>query len=499
MNKKLFFVLLSLFLCCSFAGAQSGTKSDLQLQAEGEDAKGDVATARYLYIRSYEDYVGKGQLQQGVECATKATALYYKENFYKEAFDLLRRVDQTIEAKAQGTDKDALHYMTTKERLQMYMKMRRTASALEQLNNMERRAEAAKNDSLNNDLLYNKAIYYYSFGQNQKGNEVFKEMSDKLTAVGDYDKVDQVYQTLIANGRKSNSANMVAQSYSNYIVWKDSVTALKTAAEIEALNKRIADDAAIIADKDSSLSSRQFIIIGLIVLAVALAAALLLGGIVLLRFIATTRNQKKTIKELKENNALKAKFISNISAQLDPSLQKLDGKIPEVKALKDFSEHIQTLAQLDTSSDEVEMEEVQVQPYCEALIEEIRGKVKDNVELIVKVPKMSAMINKEYVSHILRHLLNNAAAYTPEGGHITLEFKKRSAHTQQFLVLDTGSGIPEEKREDVFKPFLEIKDLSKGDGLGLPICKQMAQKMNGDLGIDASFTKGTRFVLDLKA
>ena len=49
----------------------------------------------------------------------------------------------------------------------------------------------------------------------------------------------------------------------------------------------------------------------------------------------------------------------------------------------------------------------------------------------------------------------------------------------------------------MFKPFLEIHDLTEGDGLGLPICKQMALKMNGDLEIDPQFTKGTRFILDL--
>ena len=40
-------------------------------------------------------------------------------------------------------------------------------------------------------------------------------------------------------------------------------------------------------------------------------------------------------------------------------------------------------------------------------------------------------------------------------------------------------------------------DLTQGDGLGLPICKQMALKMNGDLTISEEFTKGTRFVLEL--
>lgn len=112
---------------------------------------------------------------------------------------------------------------------------------------------------------------------------------------------------------------------------------------------------------------------------------------------------------------------------------------------------------------------------------------------------MNVDINKEYVSHILLHLLNNAAEYTPEGGSIWLDFKKRSPHTYQFLVSDTGKGIPEEQREDIFKPFREVRDLTTGDGLGLPICKQMALKMKGDLDIDPSFTKGTRFVLELHA
>ena len=101
------------------------------------------------------------------------------------------------------------------------------------------------------------------------------------------------------------------------------------------------------------------------------------------------------------------------------------------------------------------------------------------------------------MSHILLHLLRNAAEYTPEGGTIKLDYKKRGAHAHQFLVTDTGCGIPEELHEDVFKPFREIKDLTTGDGLGLPTCKQMALKMNGDLEIDPQYTKGTRFMLDL--
>ena len=250
---------------------------------------------------------------------------------------------------------------------------------------------------------------------------------------------------------------------------------------------------------DSTLSSRQMLIIGLCVLSAILAAVLAVGAIVLMRFIFLTRKQKKTIKMANENNALKAKFISNISAQLLPALQKLDRNIPEVKALADFSSHIQTLSSLECAAGQpVEMEDTQMSTFCEDLIEQVRGKVRSGVTLSVDAPKLKAPINKEYVSHILLHLLRNAATYTPEGGYISLDFKKRGVHKNQFHVSNTGTPIPAERREDVFKPFLEVKDLTKGDGLGLPICKQMAVNMNGDLTIDPAFTKGIRFVLDLQ-
>ncbi len=494
MNKKVTILLLSLTLGCSSISAQDAQKSELQKSAETAQT---IPAARHNYIRAYEDYVGKGQMQQAVECGAIAASLYSKDGLHKEAFELLRNIDQTINNKSKGANASALHYLVTKERMQMYMKFRKPDSAKEQLNVMENQANASNDEKVKNDLLYQKAIYFYSFGLNAQGDAVFKEMANKLTASKEYDKVDEVYKTLIANGRKSNNAGMVAQSYSNYLAWKDSTNALKHADEIAGLKKQIEDNEASIAEKDSSLTTRWVIIVGLMILAGALAAALVVGAVILLRFILQTRKQKKIINLEKDNNALKAKFISNISAQLDPTLQKLDSSKPEVKALMDFSQHIQTLSELENSTDEIALEETQIPSFCEGLMDQIRDKVKREVTLKVNAPKMTVDMNKEYVSHILLHLLTNAAEYTPEGGTIWLEYKKRSAHTHQFLVSDTGCGISEEKRENIFKPFLEIRDLTKGDGLGLPICKQMAMKMNGDLEIDPEFTKGTRFVLEL--
>jgi len=419
---------------------------------------------------------------------------------YKEAFERLRGIEQSIQAndKLDAGGKAAARYRASLIRMNMYMKMRRSESALEHLEKMERFANASDNEKVKNDLLYNKAIYYYTFGQTSKGNEVFKEMATKLTASKEYDKVDAAYKMLIEGGKKSGSANMVAQAYSGYVAWKDSAAALKLADVSGALKEQIKAGENEIAEKDGKLATRQGIIIALCVLTVVLVAVLVIGALFVLRLLALTRKQKKTIRLLGENIALKAKFTSNISAQMTPALRKLNTQQPEVKALLDFSEHIQTLSQLESGMGEpVEKEEISLPTFCDELMNQVRGKERNGVVLNVEAPKMSATFNKEYVSHILLHLLNNAVVYTPEGGHIRLEFKKRSVHKFQFLVSNTGSQIPEEKREDVFKPFLEVRNLTEGDGLGLPICQQMAIRMNSDLSIDPEFTKGTRFVLSI--
>ena len=444
-------------------------------------------------------YAQGGDLKQTVDEGVNKVQSYYNGGMYKEAFEKLRSIEGIIAASGKSQQEKATgYYKTARERFNMYMKMRRAASAQDHLNSMEVHANNSGDEALKNDYLYNKTIYHYTFGQNDKGNETFKVMAAKLTAQKEYKKVDEVYKTLIANGRRSGSANLVAQSYANYMAWKDSVSVIKHADEIKALKQQIADNEAAIADRDSSITSRTVIIVALGILAAVLAAALLLGAVILLRFIATTRKQKKTINLQKDNIALKAKFISNMSAQLDPTLHKLDPKQPEVKALMDFSQHIATLSRLESAEqEEIETEEVQVDSFCEGLAASIRENVKPGGAVKVNAPKMSIRMNKEYVSHILQHLLKNAAEYTPDGGHISLDFNRRGAHKNQFLVTNTGSVIPEEERDDLFKPFSKIHDLTKGDGLGLPICHQMAQNMKSDLYIDSEYVKGTRFVLDI--
>jgi signal transduction histidine kinase len=68
-------------------------------------------------------------------------------------------------------------------------------------------------------------------------------------------------------------------------------------------------------------------------------------------------------------------------------------------------------------------------------------------------------------------------------------------------VADTGVGIAPEKHEAIFEPFIQLKeslsDRESGVGLGLAISRDLARAMNGDLTVESSEGKGSRFTLSL--
>lgn len=499
---KQFAFILSLVLCLSTVTfAQSTSRADeLMQQAQTNLKQKEYIKARYLFLQAYNAFSSQEKYDKAVECGVNASALYHRENYYKEAFELLRGAELLVTGGEQKSGKAMpdLRFRINKERLQMYINLKNPARAKEQLTKLEETAKAARNDSLNNDLLYTQANYYYTFGMNSQGDAYINRLIGQYKEQKNYTKVDESYKTLIDIARKANNAGLVARTYDKYILWTDSVKALTAQDELNVLKRKYDESLQTIEEKDSSLSAKQYIIIGLCILAGLLAAVLVLAGIVLLRFVLLTRKQKKAIQIANEHNELKTQFIQNISAQMEPTLNTLDGTQPGVRALKGFAEHIQELSDLEnTLSEAYEMREININTFCESVMDKIKSGLKPDITTAVNAPKLSVKTNPEQLERILLHLLNNAAEFTPEGGKIWLDFKKRGAHTHQFIISDTGTGIAEEEQADLFKPFTKVKDLTEGDGLGLPICSLIATKMNGSLTLDSSYTKGCRFVLEL--
>lgn len=501
MKRIITILSLALFCLCTQTHAQNRA-DELMKQAQESLAKKEYIKARYLFLQAYNSFVSQEKYAPAVECGVNASALYHRENYYKEAFELLRSAEQLVSSGEQKLKKSLpdLRFRINKERLQMYIDIKNPARAKEQLNKLAETAKAAGNDSLSNDFLYTQANYYYTFGMNTQGDSAFRKLIERYKQQKNYAKVDECYKKLIDIARKANNATLVARTYDKYIVWADSVKALAAQDKLNVLKNKYDGSLATIQEKDDSLSAKQYIIIGLCILTAVLAAALVIGAIVLLRFVMLTRKQKKAIDTANEHNELKSRFIRNISAQMEPTLDTLDPELPGVQALRTFSSHIQELSELEnTLSEPYEVQEKNISAFCESIMDKIRNKVQEDVSLTVNAPKLNVKISPEHLERILLHLLENSAEYTPAGGKIWLDFKKRGAHTHQFIISDTGCGIPEAQRENIFKPFTEIKNLTQGDGLGLPICSLIATKMNGSLTLDSSYTKGARFILELHA
>ena len=69
------------------------------------------------------------------------------------------------------------------------------------------------------------------------------------------------------------------------------------------------------------------------------------------------------------------------------------------------------------------------------------------------------------------------------------------------MVRDTGTGIPADKLEAIFEPFVQVnRDYSskhQGTGLGLSISRDLARRMDGDLTVESTYGEGAKFVLSL--
>ncbi|MDE5968886.1 MAG: sensor histidine kinase [Muribaculaceae bacterium] len=496
---KRIFTLLIIALLATTAFAQSQAQSYVS-QADQALAANEYPKARYLYLQAYKSFAKEGKVDQAVPAAVNVASLYHRENYYKEAFDILNSADALLTSIEDESSKKmpALHYPLARERQKIYLKLRKSDKAGEQLARMKSWADQAADSTLTIDLLSASAQQYYMFGQTEKGDAAVNSLIALYENRSDYDKADQCYKDLIDIASRSGNARLISRTYEKYLAWSDSVALVKADARVASLQQQLDQANSDIADRDSSLTAKTALIIGLCVLAAILAAVLVIGAIILLRYIALSRRQKKQIDTARAHNELKTKFISNISAQMEPTLNTLPADMPAVKALRGFTGHIQELSDLEASlSDIYPTESVDITKYCQSLGDDVKTKVKPDVKVIVDAPKMNAPLSEEPLTRVLNHLLNNAAIHTPAGGKISLEAKKRGPHNIQFIITNSGESIDPEKQAELFKPFTTVRDLTKGDGLGLPICALLTTKMNGNLRIDETYTNGTRFIVEL--
>ncbi len=128
-----------------------------------------------------------------------------------------------------------------------------------------------------------------------------------------------------------------------------------------------------------------------------------------------------------------------------------------------------------------------------------KGNLEFKLELEKPEEEILIRTDKTKIEQILTNLVENAAKYTQKG-HVIMGYKFFRDYLRIY-VADTGPGIPFEYRKYIFRSFAKMEDsdveFKSGAGLGLAICKGLADFIGANIHFNTEESKGTRFFLDL--
>ena len=119
----------------------------------------------------------------------------------------------------------------------------------------------------------------------------------------------------------------------------------------------------------------------------------------------------------------------------------------------------------------------------------------DKIKLDVDVKdNLKFKTDPTFVKRSITNLVNNAVQAMPDGGELGLTAQKKD-ECIVICVSDTGQGIPEHVKANLFKALTTTK--SKGQGLGLAVVKRLIEALNGNVSFESVAGKGTKFIIEL--
>lgn len=235
----------------------------------------------------------------------------------------------------------------------------------------------------------------------------------------------------------------------------------------------------------------------------------------------SAREQAEVARKQAENaNRLKSLFLQNMSHEIRTPLNAIVGFTEVLNSDEDLGlteeerkemlELINTntellttlvndildLSKLESDTYTLSLSPVSITELCHATLASVAHRISPGVELRIDEPSNAneLILNTDIarLQQILTNLLTNACKYTEEGS-ITLAYRHDKIEWE-FSVTDTGCGIPPEKAETIFERFEKLDSFKQGTGLGLNICRRIAELVGGRVYLDTSYTGGARFV-----
>jgi signal transduction histidine kinase/ABC-type sugar transport system substrate-binding protein len=234
--------------------------------------------------------------------------------------------------------------------------------------------------------------------------------------------------------------------------------------------------------------------------------------------------QVRLAEEMRALDQLKSRFLANMSHELrtplnsilnftefvssgvfGPINERQTGALTKVMNSGDhllsLINDILDLTKIEAGMMELFVEEVDLNALMNDVLAMGQGLLLDKpVRLVTDIQENLPLIigDRRRIRQILLNLISNAVKFTTEGSiTVTLHVDDNKA---QFSVQDTGPGIAPEDQSLIFEPFRQTKHgllQNSGTGLGLPICKHLAQAHGGELWVESQVDVGSTFYVTI--
>jgi signal transduction histidine kinase len=181
-----------------------------------------------------------------------------------------------------------------------------------------------------------------------------------------------------------------------------------------------------------------------------------------------------------------------------------DDQADFVKKLHQSHEHLLSLIQnllqvLRASADEMRVSPCELSSIFRACLTDLQSSAKDkNIEIHEEIPaEVLATADHLAIKRLLMNLVSNAIKFTPRGGRVNV-CVKTDGDNITILVSDTGTGVSKEDQKRLFQRFWQggtVKKYAAETGLGLYLCRQIAEGHGGTIAVESEEGEGATFLV----
>ena len=220
-------------------------------------------------------------------------------------------------------------------------------------------------------------------------------------------------------------------------------------------------------------------------------------------------------EKAEESDRLKSAFLANMSHEIRTPLNAIVGfssllaetdeaELRHVymslvqennELLLNLISDILDISKIEAGMIDLVMGRVDVPQLCREVIATFSHKKRDSaVELRFdeNSPQIVIDADKNRIVQVLSNFLTNALKFTTKGS-ITLSYTLEDENQVRFCVTDTGKGIPDEQKHEIFNRFVKLDSFVQGAGLGLSICQSLVNRMGGKIGVESREGEGSCF------